>query len=226
MRKYILILLICLFIPVSVNATSVVMDMDSKRVLSGSAENETKLIASTTKILTAMVVINNTDIKNIVTVDENVLKSFGSGIYIEIGEKISVEDLLYGLLLRSGNDSATAIAEHLGGQSNFIKLMNEKAKLLGLKNTVYQNPTGLDDESKNYSTMKDLAYIYAYSYKNDLFKKYPKLEEIENESLPCIFISVLPILIIFISNFTLSMNTLSNNDQFFKITCLTSNRKK
>lgn len=77
MRKYILILLICLFIPFSVNATSVVMDMDSKRVLSGSSENETKLIASTTKILTAMVVINNTDIKNIVTVDENVLKSFG-----------------------------------------------------------------------------------------------------------------------------------------------------
>ena len=76
MKKYILIFLICLFIPFSVNATSVVMDMDSKRVLSGSAENETKLIASTTKILTAMVVINNTDIKNIVTVDENVLKKY------------------------------------------------------------------------------------------------------------------------------------------------------
>ena len=174
MRKYIFILLICLFIPFSVNATSVVMDMDSKRVLSGSAENETKLIASTTKILTAMVVINNTDIKNIVTVDENVLKSFGSGIYIEIGEKISVEDLLYGLLLRSGNDAAIALACYVGGSmEGFSILMNSLASSIGMTNSNFINASGLENEKGdgNTSTAKDMAILMSYAMQNDIFRR-------------------------------------------------------
>ena len=169
MKKYILIFLICLFIPFSVNATSVVMDMDSKRVLSGSAENETKLIASTTKILTAMVVINNTDIKNIVTVDENVLKSFGSGIYIEIGEKISVEDLLYGLLLRSGNDAAITLACYVGGSmEGFSILMNSLAASIGMTNSNFINASGLENEKGdgNTSTAKDMAILMSYAMQN------------------------------------------------------------
>ena len=174
MRKYIFILLICLFIPFSVNATSVVMDMDSKRVLSGSAENETKLIASTTKILTAMVVINNTDIKNIVTVDEKVLKSFGSGIYIEIGEKISVEDLLYGLLLRSGNDAAIALACYVGGSmEGFSILMNSLASSIGMTNSNFINASGLENEKGdgNTSTAKDMAILMSYAMQNEIFKR-------------------------------------------------------
>ena len=174
MKKYILIFLSCLFIPFSVNATSVVMDMDSKRVLSGSAENETKLIASTTKILTAMVVINNTDIKNIVTVDENVLKSFGSGIYIEIGEKISVEDLLYGLLLRSGNDAAIALACYVGGSmEGFSILMNSLASSIGMTNSNFINASGLENEKGdgNTSTAKDMAILMSYAMQNEIFKR-------------------------------------------------------
>ena len=174
MKKYILIFLSCLFIPFSVNATSVVMDMDSKRVLSGSSENETKLIASTTKILTAMVVINNTDIKNIVTVDENVLKSFGSGIYIEIGEKISVEDLLYGLLLRSGNDAAIALACYVGGSmEGFSILMNSLASSIGMTNSNFINASGLENEKGdgNTSTAKDMAILMSYAMQNEIFKR-------------------------------------------------------
>ena len=98
MKKFILFILIVFIFPLRVNASSIVMDADTKRVLVNNAGDEKKLIASTTKILTAMVVINNVDIKKTVTIDENVLKSFGSGIYVEIGEKISVEDLLYGFI--------------------------------------------------------------------------------------------------------------------------------
>ena len=179
-RLFLLILFIFLFIPISINAVSIdskslyAMDMDSQRVFYSKNPDDKRLIASTTKVMTAIVAIENSNPTDVVKVNNEILKMYGSNTYIEPNESILMLDLLYGLLLRSGNDSATAIAEFLGGQSNFIKLMNEKAKLLGLKNTIYQNPTGLDDETKNYSTMRDLAYIYAYSYKNDLFKKIIK----------------------------------------------------
>ena len=91
------------------------MDTDSNRVLEGSNIHTPYLIASTTKIMTAMVVINNSDLQEMVTIGEEVLKSYGSGIYVEVGEKIKVEDLLYGLMLRSGNDAAMALAKHVGG---------------------------------------------------------------------------------------------------------------
>ncbi len=179
-RLFLLILFIFLLIPFSVNAISIdskslyAMDIDSKREFYSKDSDLKRLIASTTKIMTAIVAIENSNSYDVVKVNNEILKMYGSNIYIEPNESILMIDLLYGLLLRSGNDSAIAIAEYLGGQSNFIKLMNEKAKLLGLKNTVYQNPTGLDDDTKNYSTMKDLAYIYAYSYKNNLFKEIIK----------------------------------------------------
>lgn len=174
MRKYILILLICLVIPNCVHATSVVMDMDSKRVLYGSGESEVKLIASTTKILTAMVVINNVNIKDIVTIDENVLKSFGSGIYVEIGEKISVEDLLYGLLLRSGNDAAIALACYVGGSMDgFVYLMNELASSIGMTSSKFINSSGLEDNfgNGNTSTAKDMAILMSYAMKNETFRR-------------------------------------------------------
>lgn len=108
--KNIFFIFILLLIPVNVfglSASSVtVMDMDNNRVLYSYNQNEPRLIASITKIMTSLVTLNNSDIKQMVTVDESVLKSYGSGIYIEIGEEISLENLLYGLMLRSGNELA------------------------------------------------------------------------------------------------------------------------
>ena len=100
--KKILLLVLLYLVPLSVQASIVVMDMDSNRVLYGINEKEEKLIASTTKIMTAIVVIQNTDINEVITIDQSVLRSFGSGIYIEVGEEISIKDLLYGLMLQIG----------------------------------------------------------------------------------------------------------------------------
>lgn len=173
MKKFILFILIIFIFPLRVNASSIVMDADTKRVLVNNAGDEKKLIASTTKILTAMVVINNVDIKKTVTIDENVLKSFGSGIYVEIGEKVSVEDLLYGLMLRSGNDAAIALACYVGGSiEGFSMLMNDLAKSIGMNNSNFINPSGLenDDGVGNISTAYDMGLLMSYAMKNDIFK--------------------------------------------------------
>lgn len=106
MKKYIIFLIIILF-PLRVNATSTtLMDMDTNRILYNSNGNDVRLIASISKIMTAIVAINNYDISKIVKIDESILKSYGSGIYIEVGEEMSMENLLYGLMLRSGNELA------------------------------------------------------------------------------------------------------------------------
>ena len=118
MKKLVLIFIIFLF-PIrvySLSASSVtVMDMDTKRVLYSYNQNEVRLIASISKIMTSLVTLNNSNIKDMVTIDESVLKSYGSGIYVEVGEEMSLENLLYGLMLRSGNDAAIQIANYVGG---------------------------------------------------------------------------------------------------------------
>lgn len=183
-----ILLLFLILIPLNTNAISIdskslyAMDIDSKREFYSKNSDDKRLIASTTKVMTSIVAIENSNSYDVVKVSSEVLKMYGSNTYIEPNESILMLDLLYGLLLRSGNDSALAIAEYLGGTNNFVRLMNEKAKLLGLKNTVFQNPTGLDDDTKNYSTMKDLAYIYAYSYNNDLFREIIKTNHYTTKS--------------------------------------------
>ena len=108
MKKIILLLIVV--IPLNVKAISassyIVMDSDNNRVLEGSNINKKSLIASITKIMTSMVVIETSNVNNNITIGEEVLKSFGSGIYVSVGEKIGVLDLLYGLMLRSGNELA------------------------------------------------------------------------------------------------------------------------
>ncbi|MDE6141539.1 MAG: serine hydrolase, partial [Bacilli bacterium] len=161
-------------VPLSVKASVVVMDMDSDRVLYGVSEKEEMLIASTTKIMTSLVVINNTDINEIITIDQSVLRSFGSGIYIEVGEEISIKDLLYGLMLRSGNDAAIALAEHIGGsESGFARLMNEMAESLGMYHTHFINASGLENEKGegNTSTAEDMGILMSYAMKNDIFRE-------------------------------------------------------
>lgn len=149
------------------------MDMDSKRILYSEGKDEKRLIASTTKIMTAMVVINNIDINTKITVDKDVLRSFGSGIYIEIGEEITIKDLLYGLMLRSGNDAAIELANKVGGsEEGFTILMNELASSIGMHNTNFINASGLEDEdgNGNVSTPYDMALLMSYAMQNETFK--------------------------------------------------------
>lgn len=155
------------------NASSItVMDIDSNRVIYGKNQNSEKLIASITKIMTAIVAIESGKLNDIVVVDDTILKAYGSGIYIEIGEKIKLEDLVYGLMLRSGNDAALMIAKYVSGSvEEFAKNMTEKAEKIGMKNTKFLNPHGLDEETENISSSYDMALLTSYAMKNDIYKK-------------------------------------------------------
>ena len=185
MRKLLLFLLcINIFIPyVEASTTSayeyVLMDMDSGRVLASKNKDSPKLIASITKIMTCILAIENKNIDDIVTVDESISKSYGSGIYISIGEEIKLIDLLYGLMLRSGNDAAMQIAAYVSGsEDEFVKLMNIKARALGMKNTHFYNASGLDSETiGNKSTAYDMALLTRYAMQNDVYKKIVKTKK-------------------------------------------------
>lgn len=175
MRK---ILFLLLFIPVNVFALSVssrnaiLIDQDSGRILYSKNINEKRLIASTTKIMTAIIAIESGKLDNKVKVNESVLKSYGSGIYIKPGEILTLRDLVYGLLLRSGNDAAIMIEDYLGGHDIFIDKMNEKASEIGMKDTIFMNPNGLDDsDEKNYSTVYDMALLMKYANNNYDFRE-------------------------------------------------------
>jgi len=101
--------------------------------------------------MTAIIAIESGKLDDLVTVSERAVKAEGSSIYLQRGEKIRLEDLVYGLMLRSGNDAAIAIAEHVGGSvDGFVYLMNEKAREIGMTNTYFSNPHGLDDHEEHY----------------------------------------------------------------------------
>lgn len=176
MKKIILILVLFITfnsnVYASVNSASSYTLMDAKtgRVLLSKDKDNSMLIASITKIMTSIIVLENTSIDNIVTVDDSILKSYGSGIYIQIGEEISVKDLLYGLMLRSGNDAAIMLATYISGsEEEFVKLMNEKAKELHMTNTTFNNSSGLDENKGNYSTTYDMALLTKYAMNNKIF---------------------------------------------------------
>lgn len=149
-----------------------VIEKDSKRVVESKNMNAKLPMASTTKILTAITVIQNCDdLDKIIEVDDISIGVEGSSIYLRHGEQISVRDLLYGLMLRSGNDSAVALACHIGGTvENFANMMNETAKNIGVSNSNFVTPHGLDNKN-HYTTAYDLAYITAYSLSNPIFKE-------------------------------------------------------
>ena len=174
MRR-ILLLIIIVFFPINVFASSakstVVMDNDSGRVLYKNNSNEKMLIASTTKIMTCIIAIENSDLSKKVTVGDEILNVYGTNIYVEVGEVLSIKDLLYGLMLRSGNDAAIVLANNIfKNEDEFINNMNKKAKEIGMDNTVFNNPHGLDDETYNYSTASDMALLARYAYKNEVFR--------------------------------------------------------
>ena len=184
MKKLILIILIFItFIPntlaLNINSESLVaQDIKSGRIFYEKNADDKRLIASTTKVMTAILAIESNKLEDIVLVGEEVLKMYGSNIYIELNEHMILLDLVYGLLMRSGNDAAVVIANYVGGsEENFVKMMNDKAKELDMTNTTFSNPHGLDDDTKNYSTAKDLATIYAYAYQNETFRKIIKTKK-------------------------------------------------
>lgn len=155
-----------------INATAaIVIDMKSGRVLYEKNSNEKKSIASTTKIMTAIIAIENGNLDDEVIISKRAAAVSGSSIDLWQGEKIKLRELLYGLMLNSGNDAAIAIAEHIGGSvENFIDIMNKKAEELGALNTSYKSPHGLDLPGQ-YSTAYDLAMITRYALSNELFSK-------------------------------------------------------
>ncbi len=176
--KKILVLILCFIIaPLKIFAISadkaVVMDLNSGRVLYNINGDEPRLIASITKIMTCLVTIMYSDLDKTVVVDEDVLAAYGSSIYLEVGEEIKLRDLLYGLMLRSGNDAAVSIANAVAGSmENFVYLMNDYAKTIGMKNTNFVNAHGLDNNGVgNKSTAYDMALLTKIAMQNETFKK-------------------------------------------------------
>ena len=174
MKKILFLLLI--LIPIKVNAISarsaILMDTDNNVILYEKNINEVRSVASISKIMTAILAIESGKMDDIVIIGNEIDNAYGSGIYIKKGEELTLRDLVYGLMLRSGNDAALAIAHYVGGSvDEFVEMMNNKAKEIGMKNTEFNNPSGLDEEKGNYSTAYDMAKLASYAIKNDEFKK-------------------------------------------------------
>ncbi|WP_203361850.1 D-alanyl-D-alanine carboxypeptidase family protein [Bacillus sp. REN10] len=152
--------------------SAIIMEQQSGRVLYAKDPHEVMRIASITKIMTAILAIESDKLHEKVKVSKNAVLTEGSSLYLKKGEKIPLEDLVYGLMLRSGNDAAVAIAEHVGGsKEGFVFLMNEKAKEIGMKNTHFANPHGLDDSEKHRSTAYDMALLTRYAMENATYRK-------------------------------------------------------
>lgn len=162
-----------------VNAKSyIVLDTTSKRVLEGNNIHKRILPASTTKILTCLTVLNYFDINNYVVITNEMLNTVGSKIYLEVGDIISIKDLLYGLMLNSGNDASTTLAISLAGSiDNFVYLMNEECKRIGMFNSTFENPSGLDESTKNYTTAYDMSLLMKAALENDTFRKITSTKE-------------------------------------------------
>lgn len=158
--------------PPGVSAQNAIMiEANSGEVLYEKNAEEKAYPASITKIMTALLAIENGSLDKIVKVSENAAGVEGSSIYLTPGEKISLRDLVYGLMLRSGNDAAIAISEEIGGSTeNFVIMMNKRARELGAFNTNFMNPNGLHN-SEHYTTAKDMAIIAAAAMKNAEFKE-------------------------------------------------------
>ena len=174
-----LFIFILIVIPFNVRAfetsakSAILMDMDSLRILYGKDINYTQSVASISKIMTAISVIEKMNINKEIVVGDEVLKSYGSGIYVKKGEKLKIKDLLYGLMMRSGNDAALVLAHNTSGViDKFVSLMNKNAVKIGMKNTTFKNPSGLDQEDGgNISSAYDMALLMSYAMKNKDFRK-------------------------------------------------------
>jgi len=152
-------------------SSAVLINAKTGQVLYGKNMHKPMHPASTSKIMTAIIALEHGNLNDIVTASENATRVIGTRIYLETGEKLTLRQLLYALLLPSANDAAIAIAEHIAGSvENFVKMMNAKAKELGCKNTNFTNPHGLTHEDHLISAY-DMALIASYAMKNETFRK-------------------------------------------------------
>lgn len=151
--------------------SAVVLDCATGRVLYSRNADERSLIASTTKIMTALIVCEQCNVLDRVRIPREAVGVEGSSIYLQEGETLTVQELLYGMMLHSGNDAATALAIYCAGTvESFSQLMNDKARALGMTHTHFVNPHGLDGED-HYATAADLAALAAYAMNNPIFRK-------------------------------------------------------
>ena len=164
-----------LFLQCPVQAVSaqkaILVDGVTGRVIYEKDADQQSLIASTTKIMTALIVCERCNVLDRMRIPKEAVGIEGSSMYLQEGEILTIQELLYGLMLSSGNDAAVALAIYCGGTvEGFAELMNDKAHALGLKNTHFENPNGLDSPG-HYSTARDLAVLAAYAMENPIFYK-------------------------------------------------------
>lgn len=152
-------------------SSAVLLDGQTGRVIYEKLADKQSLIASTTKVMTALIVCEQVNVLDRVRIPAEAVGIEGSSMYLKAGEVLTVQELLYGLMLHSGNDAAVALAIYCGGTvEGFAELMNDKAHRLGLKNTHFVNPNGLDSPG-HYSTARDMALLAAYAMENPIFYK-------------------------------------------------------
>ena len=158
--------------PSSINSRScIVYDRNSHMTLYGKNENNKVKMASTTKIMTSIIIIENCNLSETIEISKKAAGTGGSRLGLKAGDKITINDLLYGLMLCSGNDAAVALAEYAGGDiQGFADMMNKKAIELGLINTHFESPHGLDSDG-HYTTAYELALLSDYALKNETFSK-------------------------------------------------------
>lgn len=164
-----------LFLPLNAAAISaekaILLDAVSGRVIYEKNADDRSLIASTTKIMTALVVCEQCNVLDRMRIPKEAVGIEGSSMYLKEGEVLTIQELLYGLMMSSGNDAAVALAIYCGGTvEGFAEMMNDKARVLGLSGTHFENPHGLDSPG-HYSTARDLAVLAAYAMKNPIFYK-------------------------------------------------------
>ena len=164
-----------LFFPMNVSAVSaqkaILLDAQTGRVLYEKCADERALIASTTKIMTALIVCEQCNVLDRMRIPKEAVGIEGSSMYLQEGEVLTIQELLYGLMLHSGNDAAVALAIYCGGTvEGFAQLMNDKAHRLGMTGTHFENPNGLDSPA-HYSTARDMAVLTAYAMENPIFAK-------------------------------------------------------
>ena len=160
---------------------AIVLDATTGRVLYEKNADTRSLIASTTKIMTALVVCEQCNVLDRMRIPKEAVGVEGSSIYLEEGEVLTLQELLYGMMLHSGNDAATALAIYCGGTvEGFVALMNDKARTLGLSDTHFENPHGLDSAA-HYSSAKDLASLASYAMENPIFAQIVSTKEIHIE---------------------------------------------
>ena len=158
---------------------AILMDGTTGRVIYEKSADERSLIASTTKIMTALVVCQQCNVLDRVRIPKEAVGIEGSSMYLKEGEILTVQELLYGLMLQSGNDAAVALAIYCGGTvEGFAELMNDKARSLGLEGSHFVNPNGLDAPG-HYSTARDLATLAAYAMEDPIFAQTVSTKSIQ-----------------------------------------------